>query len=388
MATPTAHALLGASSAHRWIVCPPIIQLEASIQDEDTEYTLEGTAAHELAELKLQYQIGKLTKATFTKRFNKFKKTNEKYYCAEMDDKTDEYVTIVMERYNSYESASIELEKRVDFSKWVPEGFGTSDVVILADNMIEIIDLKYGAGVKVEAFQNPQIMLYALGAYATYDLLYDFKKIKMTIVQPRLDHTTTFTIDVEELLYWADNYVAPRAAQAIEGIGEWAITQDVVKFSKVRAQLRPRAEWNGELISKYDYKEAPLLEMDEIAEIIGRADEIIRWIDQVKNYALDQALKGVEVPGYKVVAGMSRRQIVSPDEVVTTLVSENYAHEDITETKLLPITKLQKVIGKGGLELINEFIVKPEGKPTLAPIADKRDSLALDTAANVFEVVE
>ena len=387
MAIPTKHALLGASSSHRWLVCPPIIRLEENIPDTETPFTLEGTVAHELSELKLMFQIGNINKATYTRRLNKFKKENE-FYCAEMDDKTDEYVTEVMERYNSYESASIELEKRVDFSKWVPDGFGTSDVVILADDTIEIIDLKYGAGVKVDAFQNPQVMLYALGAYATYDILYDFKQITMTIIQPRLDHTTSFTVDVEELLYWADNYVAPRSAQAIEGIGEWTVNDDVVKFSKVRAQLRPRATWNNELINKYEFKEAPLLEMHEIAEIIDRASEIKKWVKQVEDYALQQAMSGVDIPGYKVVEGMSRRHISDTKAVLEALEDNGFKKENVTETKILGFTALQKVIGKSGLELISNWVYKPEGKPTLVPLKDRREQITLDTPENIFEVIK
>ena len=162
------------------------------------------------------------------------------------------YCDLVEERVNQYENATVELEQKVDFSKWVPEGFGTSDVVVLSDKTIEIIDLKYGKGVPVDAYLNPQLMLYALGAVDKYDIIYEFETVRMTIIQPRLDNISTFEIEKEELLYWADNYVAPRAVQAWEGTGEWTITDDVVKFSKVRAQLRPRAERNFQLIDKHE----------------------------------------------------------------------------------------------------------------------------------------
>lgn len=235
------HALLGASSAHRWLICPPIARLEEAVKDRGSSFAEEGTAAHELAELILNKRFKLIPTRSVNSKLKKFKAENS-YYDPSMEDYVSNYCDLVEERANHYENAVIELEQRVDFSQWVPEGFGTSDVVILADNVIEIIDLKYGKGVPVDAYLNPQLMLYALGAVDKYDLIYEFETVRMTIVQPRLDNLSTFEIEKDELLYWADNYVAPRAVQAYEGNGEWTITDDVVKFSKVRAQLRPRAE--------------------------------------------------------------------------------------------------------------------------------------------------
>lgn len=375
------HAMLGASSSHRWLVCPPIARLESEIEDRGSSYAEEGTAAHELSELKLMYQTEKINKRTFTTRFNKFKKENS-YYTNEMDEYTDQYVDLVMEVFNSYPDADIELEKKVDFSKWVPNGYGTSDVVILADGMIEIIDLKYGKGVPVDAYQNPQIMLYALGSYVAYDMLYDFDIIRMTIIQPRLDNITSFEIPVEELVYWADNYVAPRAAQAWEGIGEWTITDDIVKWSKVAGQLRPRAEKNFELINRYDYKEAPLLELSEITEILNSASEIKKWIEEVEYFALEQVRdKGEKIPGYKLVEGRSNRKITDPDKVADVLQGEGY--EDIYKPKeLIAMGQLEKLVGKKNFnDLAGEFIMKPTGKPVLVPESDKREEIGSTASA-------
>ena len=385
-----AHALLGASSSHRWLVCPPIARLECEIKDRGSVFAEEGTAAHDLSELKLLLQTEKINKRTFSTRFNKFKKENQ-YYSKEMDEYTDEYVDRVMEAYNSYPSADIDLEKKVDFSKWVPEGFGTSDVVILADGVIEIIDLKYGKGVPVDAYQNPQIMLYALGAYVAYDMLYDFDLIKMTIIQPRLDSISSFEIPVEELVYWADNYVAPRAAQAWEGIGEWTITDDVVKWSKVAGQLRPRAEKNLELIDRYDYQDAPLLDLEEIAEILDRASEIKKWIEQVEYYALEQVRdKGAKIPGFKLVEGRSIRKITDTTKVAEILLAEGF--DDIYKPQeLLPMGSLEKVVGKKNFgELVSEYVMKPTGKPVLVPETDKREEIgsAASAAADFGEYTE
>lgn len=381
------HAYLSASSAHRWLICPPIIQLESEFEDRGSSFAEEGTQAHALAELKLQEFLGQKVKTKITK----FKK-EASYYDGEMDEATDYYRDLVVERFNQYEEASMELEVRVDFSKWVPEGFGTSDVVILADDVIEIIDLKYGKGVPVDAYQNPQLMLYALGAYATYDVVYDFNKIRMTVVQPRLDSLSTFEVEVEELLYWANNYVAPRAIQAYEGIGEWNITEDVMKFSKVRAQLRPRAEANFEIIEEYDFKESALLEPDEIAAILSRASEIKSWLDHVESYALDQAVNhGVTYPGFKVVEGRSNRKISDEVGLSKVLVAEGFEEDKIFKPRSLQnLTALEKVVGKNKFsEIAEDFIVKPQGKPTLVTNKDKRPAInSIESALDDFADVE
>lgn len=384
------HALLGASSAHRWLVCPPIARLEEQFKDRGSTFAEEGTAAHELAELELIKRFKLLTTRAVNSRIKLFKETN-RYYDQTMSDYVSEYCDLVEERFNEYPDAAIELESKLDFSKWVPEGFGTSDVVILADNVIEIIDLKYGKGVPVSAYQNPQIMLYALGALDKYDIVYDFEKVRMTIIQPRLDNLSTFEIDREELLYWADNYVAPRAAQAFEGIGEWTITDDVVKFSKVRAQLRLRAAKNFELIDKYDFKEAPLLDNKEISEILDQANEIKKWIEHVEFYALQKARdEGTIFPGWKVVEGRSNRKITDDEALLFILEAEGYDDQDILKPRTLqPITALEKVVGKKKFEeLASDYIVKPEGKPVLVPEKDKRPALnSLDSAKDDFAEV-
>jgi hypothetical protein len=384
------HALLGASSAHRWLICPPIARLEEYVKDKGSSFAEEGTAAHELAELELMKRFKLLATRTVNNRIKKFK-TDNGYFDQSMEDYVSAYCDLVEERANSYEDATVELEQRVDFSQWVPEGFGTSDVVILADGTIEIIDLKYGKGVPVDAYLNPQLMLYALGAVDKYDLIYEFETVRMTVIQPRLDNISTFEIDKSELLYWADNYVAPRAVQAWEGNGEWTITDDVVKFSKVRAQLRPRAERNFELVDKYDFKESALLNNEEIAEILDRASEIKKWLEHVENYALQQARDNKETyPGWKVVAGRSNRKISDEESVLFMLEAEGFDDADILKPRQLqPLGSLEKVVGKAKFaELAADYIVKPEGKPVLVKESDKRPALnSIENAMNDFEGV-
>lgn len=385
------HALLGASSAHRWLVCPPLARLEEKIKDRGSSFAEEGTAAHELAELQLLKRFKLLTAKAVNSRLKLFKETIS-YYDQSMEDYVSLYCDLVEERVNQYENASVELEQRVDFTKWVPEGFGTSDVVVLSDKTIEIIDLKYGKGVPVDAYLNPQLMLYALGAVDKYDIIYEFETVRMTIIQPRLDNISTFEIEKEELLYWADNYVAPRAVQAWEGTGEWKITDDVVKFSKVRAQLRPRAERNFQLIDKHELKEAPLLTNEEIAEILERAPEIKKWLEHVETYALQKARdEGEEFPGWKVVAGRSNRKVSDVEGLLMVLEAEGFEDEDILKPQeLKAIGQLEKVVGKKKFaELASEFIIKPEGKPVLVAETDKRPALnSVENALSDFEGME
>lgn len=353
------HALLSASSAHRWLYCPMLPRLEADYPSRDTVYTQEGTSAHELSEIKLMYKSGKITKRKFNTLTKAFKE-NSDFYNEEMEEMTELYTDIVMEHLNAYENAEIELEKRVDFSDWVPGGFGTSDVVILADGVIEIIDLKYGKGMPVSANQNPQMGLYALGAYASYDMVYDFDRIKMTIIQPRLDSVSSVDIYVEELLYWADNVVLPMAAQADAGIGDWNLSEKVLQWSPVAAKLVPRAQENWELIDKYDYQEPVYLSDEAVAEILDKASAIKKWVESVEAYALKEALSGKEVPGYKIVEGRSNRVITDKDKAIDILQDNGFDDEIFKPKELLAMGALEKLIGKTTFaDLLAEVIDKP-----------------------------
>ncbi len=383
-----AHAVLGASSSHRWLACPPIVQFEKDLIDIGSDAAREGTAAHELAELKLLYQTEKINKRTYNTRYNKFKKLNM-HFDGEMDECTDEYVDRVIEIFNSYQDAYIELEKKVDYSTWVPDGYGTSDVVIIADKVLEIVDLKYGKGVPEDAYLNTQLMLYALGAYSAYELVYDFDVIRMSIFQPRLDSFTTAEIPVEELLYWANNYVAPRAAQAHIGIGDWNFTEEVVRWSKVAAKLKPWAEENLAFLGKFDYREVDLLSLEEISEILAKSKMIETWLKKVEYYALEQVRdKGQKVPGFKLVEGRSIRKITDTEKVATILTKEGY--NDIYKPKdLIAMGALEKLVGKKHLtDLVGDYIVKPTGKPVLVVEGDKREEIgSVASAASDFDDV-
>lgn len=383
---PDKHARLSASSAKRWLTCPPIISLEELVggRQRTSSYALEGTDAHKLAELKLKDFIGR----NVTQAIEDFKESSE-YYDQEMEEATDRYRDYVVELYNNHgDLANIDLEQQVSFDKYVPGGFGTSDVVITSPGRIEIVDLKYGKGIKVEAYQNPQLMLYALGAYEKFDFVYDFETITMTIVQPRLDHLDSFTVATDELLYWAENYVAPRASLADQGIGEWNITEDVLRFSGVRGRLRPQFEQNKEFIEKYEYGEGAVLDPDELTEVLDQADQIKRWLKDVEDFALKSLLDGKDVPGFKVVEGRSNRKISDEAGLAKVLQAQGFKDDQIyKEPKLETLGKLEKLVGKKEFEeLSGDYITKPEGKPTLAPAGDKRPALNSEvTAKNDFK---
>lgn len=373
---PEIHAKLSASGAKRWLGCTMSPSMEEGRPDTSSIYAEEGTAAHSLAELKLKCETGKITKRTFTTRYNKFKKTNE-HYSPAMDDYVDEYVSLVMERFNALSNASIDLEVRVDFSEWVPGGFGTSDVCICVDGVIEVIDLKYGKGLPVKADNNPQIMLYGLGAYYAYDMIYDFETARMTIVQPRLGDISTYEMPVADLVAWANEWVKPRAEMAMNGEGEFNPSEDTCQWCKARAVCKARAEKNLE-IAKYEFADPNELTKEGLAEILAQAKEIEGWLKDVKEYSLEQVRDHeMTIPGWKLVEGRSNRKIKDEEGLMLILEAEGFEDDNILKPRSLEtITKLEKIVGKKQFdELAGEYVIKPEGKPVLVPESDKRQAL-------------
>ena len=264
---PDVHAKLSASGASRWMACPPSADLEEQFPDKESEFAVEGTLAHSLAEQILRYNNGEMTKKAFNTRLNKLKKDPQ--YDQEMQEYIEDYAQMVWEIFNESKvacpDAQILFEQRLDFSDYVPDGFGTGDVVIIADDLVQVIDLKYGKGVGVSAIDNPQLRLYGLGAYLEHSLLYDIQRIKMTIIQPRLDNISTEEITVDELLAWAEKEVRPKAQMAMNGEGDFCVG-DHCRFCKAFAVCRAQKEHQMEL-AKYDFAEADLLEDSEIGDV-------------------------------------------------------------------------------------------------------------------------
>ena len=380
------HAMLSASGSHIWLNCTPAIKLSEGIPDKQTDFTREGTIAHRLAELKLGVIYGLISGEELITGMKEV--SDSEYYSEEMESFIQGYVDWIEEIYNGVkgqsEDCELLTEQRLDFSSWVPGGFGTGDVVIIADGTLTVIDLKYGKGVPVDAVRNPQLMLYGLGAYDSFSLSNDIQKIRMIINQPRLDSISEYELPVEELLQWGEETVKPRAEMAMKGEGE-AKPGEWCRFCKCKAVCRARADEALE-VAKYEFRDPPLLEDDEISDILGRVSRIQSWISDVKDYAQEEAEHGRQWPGWKLVEGKSNRKYTDPQEVEKRLLAAGFEKVLLfKDPELLGITAMEKVVGgKKKLEKICEgLIVKPPGAPTLVPESDKRP--ALNTAKTDFE---
>lgn len=372
-----AHALLGASKASQWIPCTPSARLQESIEDTPSAYASQGTSAHELGELDLRCQLGGFDQMD-VEAIENFCSTDQ-YFDQEMRGAVHMYTDYVMERYHAAlavtPDAVIMLEEQLDFSEWVPEGFGTGDVVIIYDGVLEIIDLKYGKGIKVSAVDNAQMKLYGLGAWTSHDYLYGIHTVIMTIVQPRLDSISSDTIGIHELLTWANETVVPAAALAWKGEGEFKAGEHC-RWCKVKGNCRARADENMALLS-YEFKDPALLSLDEVGPILSIAEHLAKWAKDVQEYAFKQAAAGKQVPGWKLVSGRSDRTITDKPLALDTL--KRYGLDEGNYQKpptLMGIGDLEKNVGKKLLqELIGGLIVKPPGKPVLVVETDKREPL-------------
>lgn len=363
---PNKHALLSASSAYRWLACPPSALLSAKYEDTSSSYAQEGTAAHALAEYKVLKALGR--KADDPTE-------NLDYFNEEMDEATDAYAGYVLEQVAEAKKATTDpivlVEQRVDFSTYVPDGFGTADALIIADDKLSITDLKYGRGVHVEADHNPQLMCYALGAYEMFSALYDIETVSMTIFQPRRDNVSVFEMKASDLLDWAENTLKPKAELAAEGKGDFTAGEHC-RFCKAKADCRARAEANLAL-ARYDFALPPTLTDADIEAILPLLDELTSWAEDIKAYALTRAVAGKEWHGYKLVAGRSNRKYVNEDAVAKKVSDAGF---NPYEEKLLGITAMTKLLGKNRFEeLLEGLIEKPQGKPTLVPESDKRPAM-------------
>lgn len=369
------HSIYSASGAHRWMNCPPSAQLEQQFPNETSSYAEEGTAAHDLAEHKLKKALKMRSK-----------KPTSPYHSDEMDEMTDLYVEYCLELIErSKENCSdlqILIEQKLDFSDYVPEGFGTGDLVVVGNGTLNVVDLKYGRGVIVSAEKNPQMMLYALGALSLFDMLYDIEKVSMAIVQPRVDNFSTWEITVEELLKWAEEELKPKALLASTGGGEFC-AGDHCRFCRAKNLCRARAVKNLELL-KYEFQDPALLIDEEIAEIIGLADELAKWAGDIYTYATALAInEGREWDGFKLVEGRTRR--IYSDEIAVAETAKEAGYTDIFKQSLITITEMEKLMGKKKFnELLGNLVEKPKGKLTLVPETDKRQ--AVDPIHAEFQV--
>ena len=377
-----AHAILSASGSKRWLSCPPSARLERKFPDKAGEAAQEGTLAHALAEARIRHWLGEISENGLTLRIDSIR--HDALYSPEMGEYVSEYVDLCIEKINEAQGVAL-VEERLDFSRWVKNGFGTGDMVIIGDGVLEIVDLKYGKGVPVSAEGNTQMQLYALGAIEQYGYIYDFTHVRMSIFQPRNGGLSTQLMSVDELLAWGKS-IKPIAELAYEGKGEFK-AGDHCRFCRAAAQCKALADYNLE-IAKLEFRDADLLTDDEVSFVLSRVDGLIRYADKIKTFALAEALKGHKWPGFKVVAGRSNRRITDAAKAVKLLRGAGYADDVIYKPlEIQTITDLEKTITKKKFgEILGSVVEKPPGKPTLVPADDERPEY--DPVQSEFEVME
>lgn len=380
-----AHAVLSASSAHRWMHCTPSARLEEGFPNQETVYSVEGTKAHEMAEMLLKEWIN----SGYTVIPSDDCVADKEMYASVLP-----YVEYVTETYISEKAQSSDavlfLEQKLDMHPMIPKGFGTGDAIIICKNRLHVIDLKYGKGVKVSAKGNEQLRCYAMAAYELFKELYEnIDHIVMTIVQPRLDHISVDDCPLQDIADWVSKELEPKAKLAYAGKGEY-VTGEHCRFCKAAGACRARAEKNLE-IARSEFISPDLLSESEVAEILPVVDQISNWVDSVKEYALQQAKIGNTIPGFKLVEGRSVRIYTDQDKVIQALKNQGYDEALLFEPrKLLGISKMEKMLSKGCFKECLEnkgLVIKPKGKLTLVPITDKRAEIALDALTD-FESIK
>lgn len=368
------HAVLSPSASHIWLNCPPAAKLSARFKDNGSPYAAQGTEAHILSEHKLKLALGLETTDP---------RNGMEFLDEEMEECSDDYVAFIQEKIakagSEHGKPAVLIEQKVDYSRWVPEGFGYADCILISEGHVDVIDLKYGVGVPVDADHNSQFMLYALGTIDLLDFLYEIQDVTVTAFQPRIHNISSFTISKAELLEWAEKTLKPKAQLAWEGSGEFK-AGDHCRFCKAKACCRKRAEMNLEL-AKYDFAPPEELTPLEIAAILGKADELSSWVKDISQFALERALRGEKFEGWKLVEGRSVRKFSDEEKVAEAAIAAGY---EPYEKNLLGIIAMEKLMGKKKFgEIMGGYIEKPAGKPTLVPESDKRP--ALDTAAEDFK---
>ncbi len=381
MATPNAHAVLSASSASRWLNCTAAPRYEEQFPDSTSEFAKEGTLAHSFCELKvLKSFTNSITQRSFTTKLNKLR--NAELYHPEMEKTSDLYIEHLTERFMAYDTPPyVAAEVRVDFSEFVPEGFGTCDCIMIGGDTLTITDYKHGKGVAVDACENPQMLLYAIGALRKYQPIYgdNIKKVRMCIEQPRIQtEPSIWEIDVVDLIKWGE-YIKPIAEKAYSGQGEFKPGEHC-RFCRGKAQCRARADVHTALEEFKDCVPERIakpgdntLTNDEIGDLLIRGKELAAWYKDLEEYALKALLDGDSIQGWKCVAGRSNRTFSDADAAIAAVIAAGYDESLVYERKAKTLTELEKLMGKNEFaEKIGKYVVKPTGKPTLATLDDKR----------------
>ena len=383
------HAILSPSSAARWINCPPSARINAEAPQTDTVYTREGTLAHAVAELKARRVFIKgIGPKRFKAEFDKLKA--DELWQDEMDGYTNDYVTALMDLAATYDTPPhVALEQRVDFTEYVPEGYGTADCIMIGprngEDVLCVVDFKYGKGVPVSAKENPQMMLYALGALLDYAPIYDIRAVSMTIIQPRVRaEPDEWLIPAERLWQWAETVVKPAAAMAAEGKGEFA-EGDWCRFCAIRGSCRARAGANTAL-EDFGCRLPPELTDAEVASALSQGKRLAEWLSDLQEYALSACLNGRDIPGWKAVEGRSVRAWTDQDAAFAAARETGVPEEMLYERKPVTLAALEKIMGKKEFAAaMSGYVTTPAGKPTLAEAGDKRPAITRPTANDDFK---
>ena len=364
----TAHAILSASSSKRWLTCTPSARLEATLPEPKRpasafDFSKEGTMAHSLAEIKLRHHFGQIGIEEYQREYEIIK--NTPYYNEDFEANVDNYVLYVRSQIGEGDTPLF--EQRVDFSDWVPDGFGTADVVILSKHSIRVIDLKFGKGVPVSAVDNPQLRLYALGAYSKFKEEYpEIKEIQYVIHQPRLDNISSDGTSIDKLLDWANYFVKQKAKRAWAGTGEF-LPGEHCQFCKAKATCRARSDFVNE-VAKLDFRPAPLLTDEEVGLVLLKGSALKSWVNDVEAYATEKAVNENKIPrGYKLAPTVTHRKISDTAMAATVLLEKGFSASDIYEPQSLKsVAKLEKLGQKGQVaSMLGGLIVRPEGAPKL-----------------------
>ena len=383
------HALLAPSSASRWLTCTPSARFEAQFADKSSRYADEGSLCHKYAEHLLRYGNGEINMKEL-KALEKEIAENE-LYASEMSEHAWNYADYVMRTYGeareTNKDALLKIEAHLDLSEYVPESHGTADAVIIADNYMDVIDLKYGKGVPVSSVENKQMMAYALGAFSEFGYLYGITTIRLHVYQPRIENISTWDISLNGLLEWGEAELKPKAQIAFEGGGDFAPGEHC-RFCKAKIRCRALADMAQE-VAKHDFKKPDTLDDDEISEILTSASLLEDWVNTIKEYALDEAIRGKTWKGFKLVEGRSKRIYADTAKVAKTLIDNGANENEIYKKELIGITAMATLLGKKGFaQIVEPLLIKPAGKPTLVPLSDKRAPLnGTDAAKQDFNGV-
>lgn len=374
---PKAHSSTGASSSARWMNCPPSAKLTENMEDETSRFAEEGTAAHALCEWKVRKAL----------KLRAGRRPSSDYWTDEMEECSDDYRDFIMDLVGQAKQHCKDpvtlIEQHLDFSCYVPDGFGTGDFLLVADKELNVVDFKYGRGVAVYADHNPQMMLYAIGALNLFDCLYDIEQVTMTIYQPRISNVSTWTITAEELYKWAEEELKPKAKQAANGEGEF-VPGSWCRFCKARTTCRARAESFLEL-ARLEFQPPALLSDEEVAEVLEKAEELSKWAEDIMAYAQAQAIEnGKHWEGYKLVEGRSVRKFTDSAKVEEAAKAAGFT--DIYNKSLITLTAFEKLMGKKTFaDVLGTYVTRPAGKLTLVPVSDKRPEVTVNTVEDEFK---